>query len=73
MEAHRLDEISTLTVTLAASDDRRALLLTTFDIVHNAIILSLRNLRTLIGVRLKRVAIQKSVSLSDGAEVRTRL
>ena len=63
MDADRLDKVSALAMTLAASDDCCALLLTTFDIVHDAVILGLRYLRTLIGVRLEWVANHMSISL----------
>jgi hypothetical protein len=47
--AYWLDEVSLLTVSLTTSDDGSTLLNTTLDVVHDSVVLGLRNLRTLVG------------------------
>jgi hypothetical protein len=44
-----LDEVTGLTVSLTTSDDGGTFLDTAFDVVHDSVVLGLRNLRTLVG------------------------
>jgi hypothetical protein len=53
---NRFDEESSLAVSLTTSDDGRALLLTTLDVIHDAVVLNLRYLRSLVGSLLERVS-----------------
>lgn len=46
--ADRLNEEAGLAVPLAAGDDGRAFLLAALDVVHDSVVLRLRNLRTLV-------------------------
>ena len=44
-----LDEVTGLSVSLTTSDDGGTLLNTTFNVVHDSVVLGLRDLRTLVG------------------------
>ena len=49
---------------LPAGDDGGTLLLTTLDVVHDSVVLSLRDLRTLVGVGVEGVSALKSATRS---------
>lgn len=44
-----LDEVTGLAVSLTTSDDGSTLLNTALDVVHDSVVLGLRDLRTLVG------------------------
>jgi hypothetical protein len=44
-----LNEVTGLSVSLTTSDDGSTFLNTTFDVVHDSVVLGLRDLRTLVG------------------------
>lgn len=44
-----LDEVTGLTVSLTTGDDGGTFLDTAFDVVHDSVVLGLRDLRTLVG------------------------
>lgn len=50
-----LDEVSSLSVALTAGDNGRALLLAALDVIHDSVVLGLRDLRALVGRSLERV------------------
>lgn len=59
-DAYRLDEVTGLSVSLTTGNDGGTLLNTTFDVIHDSVVLGLRNLRTLVGGLVEWISVQSA-------------
>jgi hypothetical protein len=62
-KTYRLDEVTLLSVSLTTGDDGSALLLTALDVVHDSVVLGLRDLRTLVGSSLEWITAYQLIPL----------
>ena len=59
-EAYWLDEVSGLPVSLTTGDDGGTFLHTTLDVVHDSVVLGLRDLGTLVGGLVEWISVQSA-------------